>query len=318
MKIPVAAGLVFCLATLASAQIEIKSLSTDPTRVTGGDVLLQISYPAGTDPSSLRITAGSTDVTSAFQRGAMPNSLMGLVSGLPLGKSTIHAGSASLEITNYPITGPVFSGPWIKPFICQTDQFKLPDGSTLGAPLDENCSAKTVVQYIYWAKGEAKPKPLPSLTSLPEDVDITTTINGETVPFVARVETGTMNRGIYQNVILHDPASEPAPTPFNPPKAWNHRLVAMHGVGCPSGWYIQGGVQGVNLFDKVRLGQGYALFTNTLNHPTNSCNAVLAGETTMMGKEHFIEEFGVPFYTISVGQSGGAYTSLQVADAFPD
>ena len=91
----------------------------------------------------------------------------------------------------------------------------------------------------------------------------------------------------------------------------------MHGVGCPSGWYIQGGVQGVNLFDKARLGQGYALFTNTLNHPTNNCNAVLAGETTMMGKEHFIEEFGVPFYTISVGQSGGAYTSLQVADAFP-
>jgi hypothetical protein len=44
---------------------------------------------------------------------------------------------------------------------------------------------------------------------------------------------------------------------------------------------------------------------------------VLAGETTMMGKEHFIETFGVPFYTISTGRSGGAYTSLQIADAFP-
>ena len=37
----------------------------------------------------------------------------------------------------------------------------------------------------------------------------------------------------------------------------------------------------------------------------------------MMGKEHFIETFGVPFYTLSAGGSGGAYTSLQVADAFP-
>ncbi len=37
----------------------------------------------------------------------------------------------------------------------------------------------------------------------------------------------------------------------------------------------------------------------------------------MMGKEHFIETFGVPAYTISTGGSGGAYTSLQVADAFP-
>ena len=51
------------------------------------------------------------------------------------------------------------------------------------------------------------------------------------------------------------------------------------------------------MLDKAHLAQGYALFINTLNHPTNSCNAILAGETTMMGKEHFIEEFGVPFYT---------------------
>ena len=51
---------------------------------------------------------------------------------------------------------------------------------------------------------------------------------------------------------------------------------------------------GVNLLDAARLGEGYALFINTLNHPTNSCNAFLAGETTMMGKEHFIETFGVP------------------------
>src|SRR5205823_11169645 len=66
-----------------------------------------------------------------------------------------------------------------------------------------------------------------------------------------------------------------------------------------------------------RLGEGYAIFTNTLNHPTNSCNAVLAGETTMMGKEHAIETFGVPEFTVSIGSSGGAYTSLQIADAFP-
>ena len=34
---------------------------------------------------------------------------------------------------NFPITGPVFSGPQEKPFICSTENFKLPDGSTLGA-----------------------------------------------------------------------------------------------------------------------------------------------------------------------------------------
>jgi hypothetical protein len=50
---------------------------------------------------------------------------------------------------------------WIEPFICQTDAFKLPDGTTLGKPLDENCSAKTIVQYVYRTTGD-KPefKPL--------------------------------------------------------------------------------------------------------------------------------------------------------------
>src|SRR4029453_16949426 len=160
-------------------------------------------------------------------------------------------------------------------------------------------------------------QPLPSTSSLPADVAMTRTLTGVTVPFVVRVETGTMNRGIYQNAILPDPTSEPAPTPFTPPKGWNKRLIAQHGAGCPGGWYIQGAAQGANILDVTRLGEGYALFINTLNHPTNSCNPFLAGETTMMGKEHFIETFGVPRFTVSTGGSGGAYTSLQIADAFP-
>ena len=35
-----------------------------------------------------------------------------------------------------------------------------------------------------------------------------------------------MNRGIYQNAVLHDPTNDPAPTPFTPPPAWNRRLIA--------------------------------------------------------------------------------------------
>jgi hypothetical protein len=74
---------------------------------------------------------------------------------------------------------------------------------------------------------------------------------------------------------------------------------------------------GVSPLDLTRLGEGYALFVNSLNHPTNSCNAVVAAEAAMMGKEHFVEEFGVPSYTMSTGGSGGAYTSLQISDAYP-
>ena len=304
--------------------IEIKTLSTDASRVTGGDVLVQIAVPPNTPTQTVNVTVAGRDVSSAFQ-STSPNVFAGLVTGLVNGKNTlmVSAGgkNATLDVTNYPITGPVTSGPWIQPFICQTNVFKLPDGTTLGPPLDANCSAKTVVQYIYRTTG-AEPafKPLATpvtAASLPADLAKTTTVAGVTMNFIVRVETGTMNRGIYQNVVLFDPTTDVPPTPAAPPKGWNRRLIGMHGSGCPGGWYIQGGALGANIIDPVRLGEGYALFNNTLNHPTNSCNAVVAGETAMMGKEHFIETFGVPFYTFTTGGSGGAYTSLQIADAFP-
>jgi hypothetical protein len=335
MKTTLACLVVFATVAVAARQtgapagkLEITTLSTDASRVTGGDVLVQLSLPAGTASGALRVTLAGRDVTSAFRPAANPTTLLGVVSGLANGRNVIdvttnggHA-HASLELTNYPITGPVISGPWQQPFTCQTDMFVLPDGTKLGPALDANCSARTVVQYVYVPTGtpadaRAPFKPLLSTTTLPADVAKTTTTSGQTVNFIVRVETGTMNRGIYQNAILFDPTVDQPPTPFAVPKGWNRRLIAVHGSGCPSGWYIQGAALGVTVLDRARLSEGYAVFSNTLNHPTNSCNAFLAGETTMMGKEHFIETFGVPSYTVSTGGSGGAYTSLQIADAFP-
>jgi hypothetical protein len=316
------------------AALEVRAISTDASRVTGGDLLVEIAGPpavlhaADLVQSGVRVTVAGRDVSRAFSR-TTSNTYVGLVADLALGRSTILAESVGkkvppgvLEVTNYPITGPVTSGPWQQPFICQTDAFTLPDGSKLGPPLDANCSARTVVQHVYHTTATPPGfKPLPAgitAASLPPDLAKTTTTKGARVNFIVRVETGTMNRGIYQNAILHDPTVDPAPTPAAPPSGWNRRLVALHGSGCPSGWYLQGGAMGAGgVLDATRLGEGYAIFINTLNHPTNSCNAVVAAETTMMGKEHFIETFGVPFYTISAGGSGGAYTSLQVADALP-
>ncbi len=306
-----------------SGSLVVRTVSTHADRISGGDVLVEVVPPAATTNARLTATLDGRDVSSAFKDGANGTRL-GLVTGLPFGPSTLTVsgrpwgvGDASISLTNYPSEGPVVSGPRLTPFVCQTDTFKLPDGSTIGATADANCSFPTRVQYVYMPAGGKEFTPMPDTTRLPSDVAQTTTLTGMTVPFVVRVETGAMNRGIYQNTILHDPTKDPAPTPFSPPPAWNKRLIAIHGAGCPSGWYRQGGVMGVNPLEPTRLGEGYAYFINTLNHPTNSCNPFLAGETTMMGKEHFIETFGVPLFTLSMGGSGGAYTSLQVADAFP-
>ena len=308
-------------------RIDVKTLSTRADRVSGGDVLIEIVAPDGLAHAVPRdVTLNGRDVSSAFHP-APGSAFVGLVTGLAVGRNVLKvAGKAwgardeSLELTNYPITGPIISGPYQLPYVCQTDTFTLPDGSTLGPATDVNCSAPTRVHYVYLPRGAKDFKPMPGTSAIPADAASTTTTAGKSVPFIVRVETGTMNRGIYQNLVLHDPTKEPAPTPFTPPAAWNRRLIAVHGVGCPSGWYRQGGVMGVNPLtgaSLTRLGEGYALYTNTLNHPTNNCNAFLAGETAMMGKEHVIETFGVPEFTVSMGTSGGAYTSLQIADEFP-
>ncbi|MDB5424967.1 MAG: hypothetical protein JWQ29_2383 [Phenylobacterium sp.] len=318
-------GLLGCLAAVlaagsasAAAPPVMTVLSSPAAMVSGGDALVRIS-PA---VPGLTVRLNGRDITTAF-RPDPKGGLTGLVFGLALGANRLEASGkggarlGALVLTDHPVSGPIVSGPQMQPFICQTASFKLPDGTTLGPPTDAACSAPTKVSYVYMPRGGTAFKPLPSPTALPADVAQTTTLSGAVVPFVVRLETAVINRGVHQNAVLFDPTAEAQPTPFAPPKAWNHRLIAVHGVGCPAGWYIQGSAQGEPILDAARLGEGYAMFTNTLRHPTNSCNAFLAGETTMMDKEHVIETFGVPDFTVSKGSSGGAYTSLQVADAFP-
>jgi len=309
----------------------IQILSSEPSLVSGGNALVQVALPSGTAASAVKIVAAGSDMTSRFQQ-VSPGTLLGVVQGLPVGTSAIDvvpaAGGANLatvSVRNWPIEGPIISGPHQTPYFCQTQQFLLPDGSTLGPALDANCSVATRITYMYRATTGGALKSLPSPTALPADVAMVTTNAGVTVPFVVRIETGTVNRGIYQNAVLFDPTTEAAPTPLRPPKAWNHRLVAIEGFGCPGGWYTQGAAQGnlaiagfdFTLLNVDRLAEGNAMFANTLMHASNNCNAVLESEAAMMSKEAFIEEFGVPDFTVSAGCSGGSYGSAQPADRLP-
>jgi hypothetical protein len=190
---------------------------------------------------------------------------------------------------------------------------------------------KTVVTYVY--KSTAPPpapaaggrpsginlKPLPSLTALPEDVAWTTTTKGEKVPYVVRVETGTIDRSIYEIAVLHDPTKEGQPGPFAPPKEWNQRLLYSFGGGCPGGWYRQGSMLGFmnGVISDAVVGKGYAEASSTLNVAGNNCNDVISAETMMMVKEHFIKSYGKPAFTFSRGGSGGSYQQNQITDNYP-
>jgi hypothetical protein len=211
-------------------RVKIETLSTRPNRVSGGEVLVEITYSAVRAPL-LRITLNERDVTGKFRAGAEPHTWIGLLDGLKVGSNILRARGKGptgmidrhLQLTDYPGAGPIFSGPPIQPYQCMTDKYILPDGSYLGPSTDVQCSAPTKVQYVYKSTN-GKFLPMPDLTRLPEDAATTTTLAGITVPYVVRFEAGTRDRGVYNIAILHDPTVESAPTPFVPPKAWVRKL----------------------------------------------------------------------------------------------
>jgi hypothetical protein len=306
----------------------LQTVSSSADYVSGGDVLVDVA--PGTAGQAVTVTLNGADVSSGFAADPLASGhLLGMLSGVLDGENTLVAtaggASTTLKITGYPITGPIISGPHQTPYICQTSTFLLPDGTAFGAATDADCSAPAKVTYMYLRTGGTALVALPSTTALPTDAASATTLAGVTVPFVVRVETTTVDRGIYQSAVLHDPTTDAPPTPVTPPKGWNRRLIAVEGFGCPGGWYVQGGVEGniavagfnFSLLDPKRLGEGYAIFANTLQHASNACNAVLESEAAMMSKEHFIKTYGVPTLAVSAGCSGGSYGSTQPADRIP-
>jgi hypothetical protein len=305
-------------------EVSIVSLSNPhPDLVSGGEVLLRVEAPRG-PVGGVRVTLNSVDVTSDF--AAQPDgSMLGLVTGLRDGVNVVRAerrswfggrGGTSLIVVNHPITGPVFSGPQQLPFYCQTTAFGL-------APATQpECSAPTQVSYEYMStSGAYEPWPTAGPPSPPYPADMATaTVDGRSVPYIVRLEQGTIDRGVYQIAALYDGSS---PSPYTPDRSWNGRLVYTFGGGCNSGYHqgtSTGGVLnpgtgpgGEDLF----LSQGYAVASNSLNVLDNNCSIPISAEAAMMTKEHFIDEYGPVAHTIGWGGSGGAIQQYNIADAYP-
>ena len=300
------------------AGLRLVPLSARADLVSGEDVLVRLEAPRGA-LDRVRVTRNGRDVTRTFRPDADGRSLTGLVTELQPGPNRLaaslgHGRRATLRVRDHRIQGPTLSVPQEQPFVCTTDRFELVDGSTLGAPLDANCSAGTRIDYAYRST-DGSVKPLADPSTRPADLVHTTTIDGRTVPFLIRIETGTINRAIYQIAVLHDPA-DPQPTFARHSRGWNGRLIYTFGGGCRGGWYSQGEDTG-GVLDPEMLRRGYAVASASLNVFGNNCNDLIAAETTSMVKEHFIEHYGVPRFTIGWGCSGGSYQSHQIADNYP-
>jgi Tannase-like family of unknown function (DUF6351) len=295
-------------------KIDIATLSADPKRVTGGDVLVAADLPRRISPTKLRIERNGSDVTAAFDPDPeRPGRLVGLVEGLSVGRNTIEVFETrrpgkrpkrlgELRLRNHPITGPVFSGPHQTPFVCETAQ------TDLGPPLDANCSAPRKTDFFYRSTAGTF-KPLPDPSARPADLAQTTTRSGETVDYVVRVESGTINRAVYRWAVLAAGGEAG--------EGWNHRLVYEYGGGCGTG-YHQGTLGQGTVLDDTVLSQGYAKASASLNTFQTACNEVLSAETTMMVKERIVESLrAAPVWTMGWGGSGGAIQQLSVAHNYP-
>jgi hypothetical protein len=322
------AGVLMWLPNLpVSAQapaLALAPLSSRADMVTGGNARVELRG-AGSSTSGVRITVNGRDVSASFAADAARGSLVGVIDGLRVGENTIEARTAGrtarLTVTNHPLAGPVFSGPHLTPFVCRTEE------SGLGAPLDANCTAATKVEYFYRSttppaapaggRGAGSPyKPWPAPPEpRPTDIAQTTTSGGRIVPYIVRVESGTINRSIYRIAILDDPATA-ASQAWRPGQGWNGRLMFSFGGGCGTN-YDQGENTATGALNDAALSRGFAFAISTQNVMGQHCNDALSGEALMMIKEHFIERYGVPAWTMGIGGSGGAIQQLLIGQNYP-
>ena len=303
----------------ATHDFEVKVLSSPPEMVTGDDALVQVSIPRTVPLHKATVTVNGADVTGTLALDAAARTLTGMVTGLELGDNELHVDSngtgngrptADVTLVNHPVTGPIFSGPQQQPFVCKTvsQGLGLPlvdNQAAIGMPVpggwSKDCSATTRVDYLYRTTAGAFAA-LPA-GPLPANLAQTTTLDGRTVPYIVRRERGTINRFIYSIAILAPPPSG-APEDEPDTSLWNERLIYSFSGGVAIG-HQQGTLSSGDHLYHNGLSKGYAIAYSTGTRTNTHYNLVLGGETAIMTKEHFIEAYGVPTYTVGIGASGG-------------
>ncbi|MGW0806300.1 DUF6351 family protein [Nonomuraea sp. NPDC002799] len=282
-------------ASASRADLALDVLSSRPDQVTGGDARVRVRHRPG---ARVTITRNGQDVTGDFTR--TPDGLTGLVTGLAVGDNTVTAAAGpykrTLKLRNHPIQGPVFSGAHQYPFLCKTERSGLGppavdnqdgQGMRVSGGWSRDCFAPTVSDRLYRST-DGTYKPMPD--GRPADMATTTLLDGRTVDFVVRRERGVINRFLYSIAMLEN--------------GWNGRAIYRFDGGVAIG-HDQGTLGGGAL-DPYGLGKGYAILHSSGTRTSTHYNLILGGETALMLKERFIEQHGLPLYTVGVGGSGGA------------
>lgn len=311
--------------------IELAVLSGPAEYVSGGDARIAVrAAPGLRDKLELRLNGKLVQGVLVPVAGG----LEGVVTGLVEGRNTLevrhkHLGILRdrLVLTNYPINGPIYSGPQQQPFVCTTTQgavgrqplvesatapgFPVFDAGGTKIGYSKTCSIDTFVSYWYRSTGNQW-KPLPTDGSTPADMAKTTLADGREVDFVVRQERGTINRFLYSFAMLAPRGENPAAPDLS---LWNKRLQYWFQGGVAIG-HTQGTLHSGSMNADI-LRTGTAIVHSSGNNTGTHYNLQLAAETAMMTKERFVERYGVPLYTYGLGGSGGAIQQYILAQNQP-
>ena len=257
---------------------------------------------------------------------------------------------AQLRITNHAIGGPILSGQQVVPFFCATP---TPQPATASSPatnasglstaaVDAQCNIATEYKLYYRTTNAgcsfAIPDPSPNVPFLstnppasapppanpcfkahdpaappPADLAMTTTDAGLTLPYIVRVERGTMNRGIFDIAVLFDPSRPWSATA--PQAQWNGKILYQFGAstGQPRRQFRSTS----NWTNDLALSRGYLVAQNSMSDSALNSNRVSMAETVMMMKEHIGDTYGPVKFTLGSGCSGGSINSNMNASIMP-
>ncbi len=335
--------------------VQVIALSNRADLVSGGNALVEIVLP---DPKAggLKVDVDGRDVTSAFavrSDGRMKGVITGLANGDNVVTASVTGAPAGrLTINNHPIGGPVLLSAQTTPWVCATPVPVAAAGNTPAsnasglstAAVDVQCNIATQFKLFYRTTSAGcslavLPDPSPTIAvpapttpanscfqpytvgSTPADLATTTTSDGLKVPYVVRVERGTINRGIYDIAVLFD-TTKPW-TATAPQAQWNGKVLYTFGAstGQPrqqfrseQDWAVAG-IAGTN--DDSALKLGFMVVDNSLTDSLFNSNRILVNETLMMMKEHIVDNYGEIKYTMGNGCSGGSIGQNTVASTFP-
>lgn len=254
--------------------------------------------------------------------------LAGLMSGISLLVVACNSSTSSSEMENG-------LDPFVplvqKPFVCSVaDEFGIEprvdsaeppgfavmgeDGETV-VGYSRDCHIDPFTTYFYRTQDSAWEE-WPD-EGAPDDLAMTTTIDGDEVEFVVRVERGVINRFIYSYAMLVNPELIPEDAENPDLSRWNGRL-AYHFQGGVGIGHTQGRWADSRAMKPEILGLGHAIAYSTGTRAGEHYNLQVGGQTAVMTKDGFVARYGDPDYTVGVGCSGGGVQQYVYGQNHPD